>query len=90
MPERDCMKWLSLQTAIAGTSGLAVVYLTSLVLGAPLSVVLCLLWLAMIATVFMVLRILKDPYSTDKTFDDYFYSDREDLRPRRPPYGDQK
>jgi len=23
---------------------------------------------------------LTDPYSTDKTFDDYFYQDREDLR----------
>jgi hypothetical protein len=35
---------------------------------------------AMMATGWMVIRILKYPNSTDKTFDEYFYEDRPDLR----------
>jgi hypothetical protein len=43
-------------------------------------VILVLYLSAAAATLWMAFRILTDPYSTDKTFDDYFYQDREDLR----------
>jgi hypothetical protein len=46
----------------------------------PLEIMLALLGLTFVAHVWMVIRILKDPYSTDKTFDEFFYQDREDLR----------
>ena len=32
------------------------------------------------ACIWMTFRILRDPWSTDKTFDDYFYEDRPDIR----------
>jgi len=34
----------------------------------------------MAAIIWMAIRILKDPYSTTETFDDFFYQDRDDLR----------
>jgi len=46
---------------------------------------LIVLWLAaVLGIVWMAIRILKDPYSTDKTFDEYFYEDREDIRRSEP------
>jgi len=42
--------------------------------------ILGLLFCSMVATVWMAIRILKDPYSTVKSFDDYFCQDREDIR----------
>jgi hypothetical protein len=71
---------ISLVGSIEITGAISVIYLISVVGGAPLVVMLCLLGLAFAATVWMVLRILKDPYATDKTFDEQFYQDRDDLR----------
>jgi hypothetical protein len=65
---------------IAVAAGVTVVYMLSILGGLPVVWIFSLLLAAMIATVWMVIRILKDSCSTDKTFDDYFYQDREDIR----------
>lgn len=65
---------------IAGTSGTAGVYLLSLVAGVDRSIILGLLVLTYVAVIYMAIRILKDPYSTTKTFRTQFYQDRDDLR----------
>jgi hypothetical protein len=57
-----------------------VAYLAGILLDLPFPAILALLGLCFVANVWMVIRILKDPYSTEKTFDEYFYEDREDLR----------
>src|SRR4051812_2561291 len=71
--------WISLPSVIAVTGSIAVLYLVSLVFGWPASVIFGLLSASLMATVWMVIRILKDPYTTEKTFDRYFYLDRPDL-----------
>ena len=43
-------------------------------------VVMVFLALSMAALIWMAIRILRDPYSTDKTFDEQFYQDRDDIR----------
>ena len=52
----------------------------SILFGLPLVSILGLLLSFMVASVWMVIRILKDPYTTDKTFDEYLYQDRPDIR----------
>ena len=69
------LKWV----IIAATS-LVLVFLIGILLNLPLGWVAALYSLAVGATIWMTLRILKDPYSTDKSFDDYFYQDRPDIR----------
>ena len=69
-----------LGSAIALSAGIAIMYLMSILFGLPVGWIFGLLLSSMVATVWMVIRILKDPYSTDKTFDEYFYRDRPDLR----------
>jgi len=71
---------LNLQSVIAVAAGVVLVYLGGIVVELPLEWVFALHGLATGTTVWMVVRILKDPYSTEKTFDDYFYQDRPDLR----------
>jgi hypothetical protein len=71
---------LPLRRVIATTAAITLTYLFSVLLPCRLEIVLSLYGVTLLATVWMVLRILKDPYSTDKTFTDYFYQDREDLR----------
>ena len=71
---------LPLGTVIGTTTGTSVVYLISILLEWRAGVVFALLVLSMVAMAWMAVRILKDPYSTDKTFDDQFYLDRDDLR----------
>ena len=70
----------SLKSVIRVTTGIVVLYLVAILLGVRLEWVYPLYGLAVGLTVWMVFRILKDPYSTDKTFDDYFYQDRPDIR----------
>ena len=77
-------QWLSLRATIFGTTAIAAIYLTCLVSGVRLDLVLALFLLSIVALIYLVLRILKDPWSTDKTFDDYFYQDRDDLRRQGP------
>lgn len=62
------------------TFGIVMVYLIALLVEPPPEVAFGLLGLSLIATGWMALRILKDPYSTDKTFDRQFYQDRDDIR----------
>lgn len=72
--------WLALASAIVVTASIPLSYMLSIVIGLPLGWILGLLVLSMVATVWLVIRILKDPYKTRKTFDDFFYLDRPDLR----------
>jgi hypothetical protein len=74
------MKCRNLKTVIGITAIVTALYVTSMFLEMPLEIMLALLGLTFVAHVWMVIRILKDPYSTDKTFDEFFYQDREDLR----------
>jgi len=69
-----------LVSVIVVTASVAMIYMMSILSGLPFGWILGLLLLSMVTTVWMVIRILKDPYSTDKTFDEYFYQDRPDLR----------
>ena len=71
---------ISLVGVIGISAAISVIYLISVVGRAPWVVTLSLLGLAWVAIVWMAIRILKDPYSTDKTFDEQFYLDRYDLR----------
>lgn len=70
----------TLNLAIGATAAITLVYLLSVLINVAAGVVLGLFGLTCIATVWMVIRILKDPYSTDKTFDGQFYQDRNDLK----------
>lgn len=69
------LKWV-----IGTASGVVLAYLIGICLNLPFQWVYALYGLSVGATIWMVLRILKDPYSTDKTFEDYFYLDRPDIR----------
>jgi hypothetical protein len=71
---------LSLGAVIGAATSLALLYMWSIILDLWLALILGLYVSATIALFWMVFRILKDPYSTDRTFDDYFYQDRDDLR----------
>jgi hypothetical protein len=82
MTDTNSMKhWRpSLRLTISVTAGFTMIYLLSIMFDVRLVLILSLFLVSTAATLYMVLRILKDPYSTDKTFDDYFYQDREDIR----------
>jgi hypothetical protein len=62
------------------TSAVAAVYLVAILVFPHPALAFGLCGLAVAATAWMALRILNDPWSTDKTFDDQFYLDRDDLR----------
>lgn len=72
--------WSSLGPVIAVAASVTLIYMMSILFGLPIEWILGLLLLSFWALVWMAIRILKDPYSTDKTFDEYFYQDRPDLR----------
>jgi len=74
------MKSISLESVIASAAALALVYALAILLGLGLEIILCLYIASTAAMLGMVFRILKDPVCTDKTFDDYFYQDRDDIR----------
>ena len=83
MNTRSKPPWLALGPVIAGVASITMIYLMSIVFGPPSEWILGLVLSSMVATVWMVIRIiriLKDPYSTDQTFDEYFYQDRSDIR----------
>jgi len=75
------MRWQrkSLGGVVGATAGISGVYLTNVLLQSRTEVVFVLFTLAVAATAWLVVRILKDPYSTEKTFDDQFYQDRDDI-----------
>lgn len=72
-----------LETVINSTMAIVMVYLMSVLLFPHPGLAFGLCGLSVVATAWMALRILKDPCSTDKTFDDQFYQDRGDLRRSR-------
>ena len=71
---------LPLKSVIVVTAGVAVLYPIGILLEVDFLWLFVLFCLALVVTVWMAVRILKDPWSTDKTFDDYFYQDRPDIR----------
>ncbi len=71
---------LNLKSVIALASGVALLYLLSIGMGLSLAWILSLYCVSLGTTIWMVVRILKGPYATTMTFDDYFYQDRPDLR----------
>jgi hypothetical protein len=73
-------KCLKLDRVIGITATVTMIYLGSSMLDLPAWVSLALFVVAVVTNIWMVIRILKDPYTTDKTFDDYFYQDRPDIR----------
>lgn len=75
--------FFKLETVILAVGGVVVVYLLSILLDFRVELILGLFLLSISATLWMVFKILKDPYSTEKTFDDYFYQDRDDLGPTK-------
>jgi hypothetical protein len=71
---------LALGSVISVAAGVTVIYTMSILFALPVACILGLCFSSMVALVWMAIRILKDPYSTDKTFDAYFYRDRDDIR----------
>lgn len=74
---------LTLESVIGIAIGTSVLYLLTIVIGMPVPVIFALSFSSNIATVWMTIKILKDPFSTEKTFDHYFYLDRADLHPAK-------
>ena len=73
--------FVNLETAILAGVAIIVFYLLSIIFDLRLGLILGLFLLSITATLWIVIEVLRDPYSTDKTFDNYFYADRDDLRP---------
>ena len=71
--------WLTLGPVIGVTTSIVLFYMMSILFRLPLGWIFGLLLSSMAATVWMVVCILKDSYTTDKTFEE-FYQDRPDLR----------
>ncbi len=72
--------WFTLKSVILVVTSVAGVYLLSIMLEAPIALIAGLGLSAFVGIIWMAVRILKDPFSTDKTFEEYFYQDRDDLR----------
>ena len=70
----------SLEVVIGIATGFMLLYMLSILFQFPDPWIFNLCLLSPFVIVWMVIRILKDPYTTDKTFDEYFYQDRDDLR----------
>ena len=70
----------SLETVIHSTAQVVLIYLVSVLIVPWPAVSFGLLSVANMATVWMVLKILKDPHVTEKRFEDQFYQDRDDIR----------
>jgi hypothetical protein len=79
-PALERMKRPGLAPVIAAPAGVTLIYMASLVLEASPPWIFGFCLASMAALVWMAIRILKDPYTTPKTFDEYFYQDRDDLR----------
>lgn len=82
LPGNGDMKWqrLSLGSVIGLATGICAIYVMSIILQSSATVVFGLSVLAVVATAWMVLRILNDPHPTHTTFSDQFYQDRDDIR----------
>ena len=71
--------WLSLNRIIVVAACFTITYMLSIMLELYLALILGLYLSATVTTLWMAFRILKDPYSTAKTFEEHFYQDRDDL-----------
>jgi len=69
-----------LGSVIVVASGVSLIYMTSGLFELPLGLIIGFGLLSVVAIVWMAIRILKVQWLTDKTFDEYFYQDREDIR----------
>lgn len=65
--------WFTLKSVILVVTSVAGVYLLSIMLEAPIALIAGLGLSAFVGIIWMAVRILKDPFSTDKTFEEYFY-----------------
>ena len=65
---------------IALTTLIVVVYTFSTQLSINYSIIFSLFLIAHVAFVWMVIKILKDGKASQKSFDEYFYEDRKDLK----------
>lgn len=74
------IRHVSLETVIHSTARVVLIYLVSILIVPWPVVAFGLFVLASAATVWMALRILKDPQGTEKHFEDQFYQDRDDIR----------
>jgi len=72
--------FLKLNSVIILATSVAATYLIAISLNVRLEWVYALYGLSVGACIWMTLSILTDPWSTAKTFDDYFYQDRPDIR----------
>ena len=70
----------SLDMVINLTVTIIMVYLLSVLVLPSAALAFGLCGLSLLATGWVALRILRDPYSTDKSFEDQFYQDRDDIR----------
>ena len=71
---------LNLKSVIAGATGVVLLYFIGGWVELPIAWIFSLYVLSIGATIWMAIRILKDPYSTDRTFEETFYLDRPDMR----------
>lgn len=71
---------LNLKWVIIAATSVVFAFLISILLNLPLEWISALYGLSLGAAVWMTFRILKDPYTTGKTFDRFFYQDRPDIR----------
>ena len=65
---------------IAAATGVVLLYFVGGWVELPIAWIFSLYVLSIGATIWMAIRILKDPYSTDRTFEETFYLDRPDMR----------
>ena len=69
-----------IKAPIAITTIILVVYSFSTQLDISYSIIFTLFIIANAVFLWMVFKILKDGQPSEKSFDDYFYEDREDLK----------
>jgi len=75
--------WLDLRSVIVAATSVVVIYMASVVFDRPIEWIFALWLSSLVAVVWMAIRIIQDPFTTDKTFDEYFYQDRDDIRRNR-------
>lgn len=75
-------RW-TLESIIGAVAGATLLYFVGVLFNVPVALVFGAMLFMMFAIAWMAIKILKDPWSTQKTFDEYFYQDRGDLRRTR-------
>lgn len=75
-------RW-ALESIIGTVAGATVLYLMGVLFKVPGTLIFSAMLCLMFAIAWMAIKILKDAWSTQKTFDEFFYEDRGDLRRTR-------